>query len=445
MGDLKVIYSGTEYTDSQDPAQDLNQRLAIRFKTEILKIPGGAELLADALAAGDITINLTIYNKMVPFGAQWDAKKREIAVVIPNLPHNDDLLRELPLEPSPDQEILFYQNLQSSTFKSVLFELCNAANPLLQAHDRDKSVLLFPSTEDYVRASEFKEFKSHQRRAKLINAAIQHLHWPNEDGLHEYSDQEFERYYQEVSNVEFPEYGEYKTHANYYRQGYQLAFELIRNELPKLYQQCLTYPSFNMPAGVHISHEEIQSYKELVLQVLQVRDAVDLNQIDTKKLESLKVRDVARQINDATNYYRRSIEYIEQYIAILKEHNNNAKGYLKDIKDFKNLLCKEISAMFHVDDMISQIMDSIQTKENFIVMLEEQKKGFIDALETMDFFQDRESLLLTRQYLVPRFFANKKEMEATQQALNATNKKEEPTLPDPTKSDDSSDPKFSKQ
>lgn len=240
MGKVHIITS-----DNPEPNHEDNQKLVHRVITELTKIPGGQSLIDDATQKGDITINLT--SNSVAGGAHWDAEKRLINI---SVPYPAILEGDYEGSNETSQEL---RESQLSLFLTIIFELCNAANPLLNDPTVNLSPLNSPSTEAYARSSEFREFKSFQRNAQLYQNAVAALDWPKNDGYVLYNDDEFDKYFADVADKEMSVYGDQKTHANYYREGFRRSFTAVRDSLVNILYLC----SDSLISHLHLQEAEL--------------------------------------------------------------------------------------------------------------------------------------------------------------------------------------------
>src|SRR5579862_1572860 len=221
-----ILFTISTDTDSNSKT---NQALARKLIGLLEQIPEGKQLLSDVTRNSDITINLVA--SLIQGKAHWDTEKRAI-----NIQFFYDSSRLLS-DSEEDTEI------QNDFISTVVFELCNAANPLLakQTHP-----LAYSSSEEYTREQEFREFVSYRRRAKLINEAIAQLGWKFEKELI-FAENEFDKYYSEISNKEHAEiYGKQKSHANYYRNAFDHAYKLIHRNILEIMNQFVQFDSLSL-------------------------------------------------------------------------------------------------------------------------------------------------------------------------------------------------------
>ena len=208
-----------------------NQAVCQKILEVIKDLPEGDKLLVDALKNGRIGIrivqNPTAKDDIwISAGAAWDSLNRVILILF-----RDDLneiIQSDEVDSSPLVSLLsqklfsFFSFAQKKKrfdfFSDIVFELCNAANPLLQS---TSSPLLFSDRDLFARDIEFKEFKTYQRLANLRNyLSYKYL---GILGIEEqYTDDQFEKY-MELANQEGG-YGEGKSHAGLYRQMWDDAY-----------------------------------------------------------------------------------------------------------------------------------------------------------------------------------------------------------------------------
>lgn len=191
--------------EDSNTASFANMAIRDRLVKELVKLPKGNELLQDALEKGDITLNLT--REAVAGNAHWDMYTRTVNIHI-------DFSRS---------DFYVCEAKREKLFQTTLFELCNAANPLLNNTTVSDGPIFYRDAEAFARASERKEFKSYQRFAEIVNAAVDAKlsGWAQDDRVPAYTDAEFDKFFTDIADKEMPEYGAQKTHANYYRQGWE--------------------------------------------------------------------------------------------------------------------------------------------------------------------------------------------------------------------------------
>jgi len=188
----------------------LNQAVCQKIIEVIEDMPEGDRLLKDALLNGPITIKVVKNptdedDVWIHAGAAWDSSNRIILILFRDDPN--ELIKPTQFKWfSLDCHRLF------DFFSNVVFELCNAANPLLQ---ETKSPLLFPNRDLFARDIEFKEFKTYQRLANFRNyLSYKYLGFLGTE--EQYNDDQFENYMKLADSENG--YGEAKSHAGSYRK-----------------------------------------------------------------------------------------------------------------------------------------------------------------------------------------------------------------------------------
>ena len=209
-----------------------NQAVCQKILEVIKDLPEGDKLLVDALKNGRIGIRIVQNptakdNIWTSAGAAWDSSNRMILILFRD--DINEIIQPGEVDSSPlvsffSQKLFnfFPLGLKKKKlfdfFSDIVFELCNAANPLLQS---TSSPLLFSDRDLFARDIEFKEFKTYQRLANLRNyLSYKYL---GTVGIEEqYTDDQFEKYM--ILADQEGGYGEGKSHAGLYRQMWDDAY-----------------------------------------------------------------------------------------------------------------------------------------------------------------------------------------------------------------------------
>lgn len=319
------------------------------------KVEEGKKLLEDSLKTGDIIIDLTEDN--IPHGAHWDENDRKIKI---QLSKNE-------LQTIKDDE-----KLQNKVFTTLLFELCNAANPLTN-QGKFAAPLLFDSTEEYTKKMEFAEFKSHQRRVKIHNALCDILKKEGSTKFKVYSDEDFEKYFTEEVDKKT---NDNQTHADYYRNAYKHAFIFVRDRVVKTIETCVKLNSLI----ISTFPDYLKAY-DTVKNVIKIPDVHGAEKI-TSLLNVLVSGDSTLQYVKKVGYniteMKLEKEEFEKHILQAKQqHKENLELYMKLRKELKflksdwenalSLVGKKIKTLLKIDDMLNLLDEqwkAIETIKN---------------------------------------------------------------------------------
>lgn len=229
---------------------DLNHKIAKNIMALLKQFQSGEEILNDALSKGDILINFTNTYHRKPeegFSANWDCTERTINIWF----DADPILLT--------QTIGASQPFPLEIFKSILFELCNAANLSAALGFSAKD---FENSELFARAKELVEFDSYRRFVTANNDADRFFglrYYP----LQNYQKNEFEKYWLELANREDPSYGTQKNHANRYRLEWNEVYELVNESCEGCLKLILEQPDFveiNKCAVIEMIEENLRDF-----------------------------------------------------------------------------------------------------------------------------------------------------------------------------------------
>ncbi len=380
MGKLKVISNGCLNVDKITDSQ-----IYTRISHELLKLPGGQELLKDALKLGDITINFS--RNAVAGNAHWDGMQRCI-----NINYPDDLnllLKQLPKETVEDDTINEQIEKQYQFLCTLVFELCNATHASFSHKEQMKGPLQFPTAEEFVRENEFIEFKSFQRRAKIWDEAIEKLDWPAENRYVCYEDNEFERYFKEVPNIVQEGYGP-QSHADYYRNGYVKAFESVKDVLCSM--RCLTHqPFLFLPPAIQIPKD--YSFFDPIKLVIKLKLAETIeDHIKICAENPLNKANIQKSILEYSIYSNLKLFGLNKALKKLDIEIKEQDTVLKVRDLIDEAVCDELKSYLHIDDFFKLAEDSFFTLREWRDNLSNQAAQQVEMEKILD---DASSLLET--------------------------------------------------
>lgn len=210
VNDYKEFRMGKLIFTSNIP--ELTPRLPLlheAFMAYVEQNPLAKDLLRQALKNGDITIQFSEMNTAsAVYGAHWDKKT---SVIHFNIRKDDKFIKSL--DNASDQQVSAFMSSDSRNLRTILFELSNAINPVMNDTAKPK-IIDYPNAESWAKQCEKVEMWSFQNCARIINYGVTNLKLKgNREPV--YTDDQFETYYKKVVNAGKP------CHADYYRKEYE--------------------------------------------------------------------------------------------------------------------------------------------------------------------------------------------------------------------------------
>lgn len=407
MGKIHIISD-----DTPNPQDEMNVAVVNKLQSILHAIPGGSELLDDSTQKGDITINLT--SRQVAGGAHWDNENRRINLQF--MRGIDLFLIELQTTKTNELDTYgkYLQSMQLEALSSILFELCNAANPLLNDPSNNNSPLAFPSTESYARDQEFREFKSFQRRASIVNAGVRTLGWDEDYRIPVYEDSQFEQYFKEQADKAHEVYGEQLTHANYYREGFRRAFIATRNTLADIMLHDVAEPHLKYIA----SNQEVQMPGQKTFDAISKLQALSAMR-SLEDFEHLEVDEARRTIDqfnmDDFKTCRTQMEFnVKNHETIIRSLNKRSEKLVKTRITLENLLKimdTSLATMLQVPTTLDIVVRSIAEIDTLKAALEKtiasNKKSIEELSKSIEIFTDFRVLNDLRGKLLLKSFDEK--------------------------------------
>jgi hypothetical protein len=243
------------------PNSNNNKAQAEAMNLLISAFVGGNELLEDALKDGDITVHVT--DNMAQFGPQFSNDKA----------HWNGVSRQIRVHFTPDlsdQET--YKRQLVRLCEVVLFELCNATNPLLNTKNK-LPPLMFPTKEAYAKYMESLEFKSYQKYAAIVNATLRRDNTPEKEYYKEYRDDQFELYWDELVNAPITGDRGSRVHSDAYREAFSRLFIFCRDKIVSL-SKAIKPLVFDLPQNISPSAYALKMAEKIMASIKEQNELV---------------------------------------------------------------------------------------------------------------------------------------------------------------------------
>ena len=243
--------------------------------------------------------------------------------------------------------------------------------------DPKGSHLTYPNAETYAREAERLEFPSYLRNARIVNMCVaQGLSgWEESDKFPVFEEAEFDRYFTEISDKPMPEvYKEQGTHANYYRNGFRMAYSKVQAGLLEILSFIQHAPNIDVSSVKIIKPQVELQYFDDVLKafslLLQAKTLEDYEKLDFQKIDLGKIREIFDNYKDRLEA---NISIFGKFIKTEKEYLEKLQYALTEFEKVKRPMHIDIVRLLKMNEVIAIIQDKQKEISFYIAKFEELK------------------------------------------------------------------------